>query len=237
MGFVAREIGGVYVNRNHKGDPNARPPFVVTEPKKQREALEFLERQVFGPEAYQFPPKLYDFLGSTHWKHWGMRGFGRPDFPVNQTVLLMQEHVLGQVLSPITLSRILDSEAKTPGDQDAFTAAELLQGLTGSIFSEIDTLEKLKDGKFTDRKPAISSLRRNLQQCFFEQLADLAMGSSGAPSDCQTVATVELAGLEARLKQVLAGKAQLDTYTRSHLGDLATRILKVLDARPTLPRP
>jgi len=24
MGFVVREIGGIYVNRNHKGDPNAR---------------------------------------------------------------------------------------------------------------------------------------------------------------------------------------------------------------------
>ena len=61
MGFVARDIGGVYVNRNHKGDPNARPPFVVVEPKKQREALEFLEQQVFGPEAYQFPDQALRF--------------------------------------------------------------------------------------------------------------------------------------------------------------------------------
>jgi hypothetical protein len=237
MGFVAREVGGVYVNRNHKGDPNAQPPLIVVEPKKQREALEFLEKQVFGPEAYRFPDKIYEFLGPTHWKHWGMRGAGRPDFAINETVSMMQEQILGQVLSPITLSRILDSEAKTPNSQDAFTAAELLQGLTGSIFSELDTIEKNKDTKFTDRKPAISNLRRNLQQRYFEILADMAMGSSGAPSDCQTVATVELAGLETRLKQVLAGKAPLDTYSRSHLGDLATRILKVLDARPIQPRP
>ena len=63
------------------------------------------------------------------------------------------------------------------------------------------------------------------------------MGNAAAPTDCQMVATVELAGLESRLKQVLAGKVQLDTYSRSHLGDLATRILKVLDARPIQPRP
>ena len=73
MGFVAREIGGVYMNRNHKGDPNGQPPFVVVEPKKQREALELLRHQVFGPEAYQLPDKLYDYIGVTHWKHWGMR--------------------------------------------------------------------------------------------------------------------------------------------------------------------
>ena len=43
------------------------------------------------------------------------------------------------------------------------------------------------------------------------------MGNSGAPSDCQTVAAAELKGLQIRLKRVLAGKAQLDTYTRAHL--------------------
>ena len=132
----------------------------------------------------------------------------------------MQDHVLGELLSPSTLSRILDSEAKTPGSQDAFTAAELLQGLTGSIFSELDAIEKTKDGKFDDRKPAIGNLRRNLQQQYFEHLADLAMGSTAAPSDCQTVATVELAGLESRLKQVLAGKDAV-----GHLQPLAPRRL------------
>ena len=63
------------------------------------------------------------------------------------------------------------------------------------------------------------------------------MGNAGAPADCQTVAAVELQAWKTRLKQVLAGKAQLDTYTRSHLSDLATRIRKVLDARLELQRP
>ena len=47
------------------------------------------------------------------------------------------------------------------------------------------------------------------------------MGNSFAPSDCQTVAYAELVALEVRVKQVLAGKAELDTYTRSHLTELA----------------
>jgi len=234
MEFVARDIGGVYVNRNHKGDPNARPPFVIVEAKKQREALEFLEQQVLGPEAYQFPPQLYNFLGASHWKHWGMKDLGRPDFPVHNFVLIMQNQVLTQVLAPITLSRLLDAEAKTPANEDAFTAAELLESLTGSIFRETD---KLQAGKFTNRTPAISSLRRNLQQLYFEHLADLAMGNTGAPSDCQTVAATELKGLQVRLGRVLAGKAQLDAYSRAHLTDLFSRIRKVLDARINLQRP
>ena len=62
MEFVARFIGGVYVHRDHKGDPNARPPFVIVEPKKQREALAFLEPTGLRPrgvpishEALQLP--------------------------------------------------------------------------------------------------------------------------------------------------------------------------------------
>jgi hypothetical protein len=234
MGFVARYIGGVYENRNHKGDPNAQPPFVLVEPKKQREAVEFLEKEVFGPDAYQFSPKLINDLGASHWKHWGMKGAGRADFAIHDFVLAMQSNVLNQILSPVTLSRLLDAETKTPADKDAFTAAELLEGLTGSIFRET---EKLQAGKFTNRTPAISSIRRNLQQQYYECLAALALGNAEAPADCQTVAVAELKGLQGRLERFLGGKAQLDTYTRAHVTDLVARIRKVLDARVNQQRP
>jgi hypothetical protein len=249
MHYVARFIGGVYVNRSHKGDPNAQPPLVVTEATKQREALEFLEQQVFGPEAYHFPAKLYNYLVPAFWMHWGANPSTRKDLPVHDLVLAMQINVFDQILSPSTLSRLIDSELKVPPKQDVFTAADLLQGLTASIFSET---EKLQEGKFTNREPAISSLRRDLQREYFQRLADMAMGSikvthrmgpsksitmEDAPVDCQAVAYTELQALEARLKKALAGKAQLDTYTRSHLTELAARIHKVLDARIELERP
>jgi hypothetical protein len=227
MGFVTRYIGGSYEYRDHKGDPNARPPFVVVEAKKQRDALALLDREVFGPEAYQIPTKLYNYLAPSHWTHWGQHYEGRPDIAIHEMVLQWQDRVLGHLLSPITLSRLLDSEMKVPADQDVFQAAELLQGLTSAIFRET---EKLQKGRFTNRTPAISSLRRSLQQAYFERLADLALGEANAPSDCQTVARAELEALETRLKQVLAGKAELDTYTRAHLNDLVARIRKVLDA-------
>ena len=164
-----------------------------------------------------------------------MKSTGRPDFAVHDMVLTMQSHVLSQVLSPITLSRLLDAEMKTPADQDAFTAAELLESLTASIFRET---EKLQAGKFTNRAPAISSLRRNLQQQYFEQLADLAMGNSGAPSDCQTVAATELKGLQIRLSTRPQRQGPVGhLHSRSHLTDLSTRIRKVLDARINLQRP
>ena len=234
VGYVVRFIGGVYVHRDHKGAPNARPPFVVTEAKKQREALDFLDRHVLGPDAFQFPPKLFDYLAPSRWSHWGVKRVKRPDFPVHDTVLNLQDHVLMRVLSPITLSRLLDSELKVPVDQESFTAAELLDRLTAIVFKEA---ENLKEGKFTNRKPAIDSLRRNLQQRYFRRLADLALGKAKAPTDCRALAAAELDQLEVRLREVLGGKAELDDYTRAHLSELAARIRKVLDARLDLEQP
>ncbi len=59
------------------------------------------------------------------------------------------------------MDRLHDSELNVPADQDALTTAELLDRLTKAIFSEVD---KMPEGEYTNRKPAISSLRRNLQR-------------------------------------------------------------------------
>ncbi len=55
MGFVAREIGGIYVNRNHKGDPNGAAAVDRDRAEEAAASPEVLEKRVFGPEAYQFP--------------------------------------------------------------------------------------------------------------------------------------------------------------------------------------
>ena len=228
MQLASRFVGGVYVHRDHKGDPNARPPFVVVDAQRQRNALALVQKEVLGPDSYQFPPELYNHLAPSKWSHWGVSTLDRADYAVHEIILSWQDRVLGQLLSTTTLFRLVDSELKVAADQDAFTAADLIEGLTAAIFAET---EKLKDGKYTNRKPAINSLRRSLQRRYFQRLSNLAMGNTSAPDDCQTVAYAELEALEARIKKVLAGRAQLDTYTRAHLEESATRIRKVLDAR------
>jgi hypothetical protein len=153
---------------------------------------------------------------------------------VHETIALWQQRVLDQLLSPLTLTRLHDSELKVPPDQDAFSAAELIERLTRAVFAELD---QLGQGEFTNRKPAVSSLRRNLQRIYLRRLAAIAMGNSGAPDDCQTVAFAELSALEPRLNAALQGQAHLDTYTRAHLVESASRIRKVLEADLALRAP
>jgi len=141
------------------------------------------------------------------------------------------------LLSSVTLKRMHDAELKAPPDADVMTAAELLQRLTKSIFSEVETT---KEGDYTNRKPAVSSMRRNLQRSYLEELTKLALGSTSAPQDCQTVAYSELSNLQVRIKSLLDNQpvsSKLDTYSRAHLQESAARIAKVLDARFQLPTP
>jgi hypothetical protein len=234
MHVAARFIGGVYVHRDHKGDPGNRPPLAVVEAARQREALALLKEEVFGPSAYQLPTELLNRLAPPKWVHWGTRPNGQVDYPVHDVILGWQDRILSQLLSSQTLTRLVDSELKVPADQDAFTAADLIHELSTVVYQEVD---KLGDGKFTNRKPAISSLRRNLQRRYFERLAMISLGQAPAPADCVALANLELEGLESRIKTSLAGKAELDGYTQSHLKDLLGRIQKVRDARVPMSGP
>ncbi len=232
--FASRYIGGVYVNRSHKGDAKAADPYVIVEPKKQRDALKLVVEQVFNDAPFQFPPSLYNHLAATRWSHWGSEVPQRNDYPVHEVIALWQDRILQQVLSPLTLSRVSDSELKVPADQDAFTSAELIHGLTAAIFAEVD---KPPTGDFTNRKPAISALRRNLQRIYLKRLAALAMGDSPAPQDCQTIAYSELKSLDERINKLLKDNTKLDDYSKAHLLETADRITKVTDARLMLKAP
>jgi len=234
MQIASRLIGGVYENRSHRGDPGAKPPFVIVEPARQREALALLQEHVFGEKSYEFPAELYNMLSGSRWVHWGMKEVDRVDFPVMESILGWQDRILGHLLSHVTLSRLTDSDLKVPAEQDAFTPAELLNGLSAAVFRELDHLQQ---GEFTARKPAISSLRRALQRRYLERLGALAMASSPAPEDCQALSYAQLQTIEARINAVLSGKARLDPYTQTHLKESVTWIRKVLDARMQLPSP
>ncbi|MDZ4818662.1 MAG: zinc-dependent metalloprotease [Planctomycetota bacterium] len=234
MFHASRNVGGIYVSRSHKGDAGAKAPFIVVDPKQQREALALMDQLVFSDAPFQFPPNLYNHLAATRWSHWGTDPVLRPDYAVHETIAMWQERILQQLLSPLTLQRIYDSELKVPADQDAFTSAELIRSLTKSIFGET---EKLQGGDYTERKPAISSLRRNLQRSYLQQLSQLAMGETSAPADCQSVALAELKDLQERINKLTAGNVKLDTYTKAHLAESSSRIGKVVEAKLNLSQP
>jgi hypothetical protein len=243
LAFVARYPGGIYVHRDHKGDANGRPPFKPVEAAKQREAMKLLSESAFNLPPLP-PPEVLNALAASRWSHWGMREPRRLDYPVHAQIEQMQANILSQLLSTSTLNRLHDGELKLAADADAYTLAEHLRSIVESIFTE--WREAPKPGEYTNRKPYISSVRRNLQRTALKRLAGLInappstaglaalLGGSatGVPEDARTIVRMYLGEMDKQITTLLAAQdVKLDDYSRAHLLDSQERIRKLLSAQ------
>jgi len=142
----------------------------------------------------------------------------------------MQASALTMLLNPQTVQRVYDYELFVPADEDALTLSELMQSVTESIWSELG--EDIS-GSYSDRKPMISSLRRNLQREHLARLIDMAFADSGFNSSSKPVrmlATMHLRHVKEGVDGVLESRDGLDSYTRAHLEEISVRVGKALEA-------
>ncbi|MCY2963980.1 MAG: zinc-dependent metalloprotease [Planctomycetota bacterium] len=233
LAYVSRFPGGIYVHRDHKGDPNGRTPFVPVEAARQRDAMKLLTESAFNVPALP-PPAVLNSLASSRWSHWGTRDVARLDYPVHSQIANAQNNILTQLLASNTLTRLADTELKVAPDADLYTLAEHLRMLVDGVFTEVR--EAHKPGEYTNRKPYIGSLRRNLQRNALRRLAGTINGGSGfVPEDVRTLVRMHLVDLDKQLTALLAAQdVKLDDYTRAHLQDSQERIKKALTAQLVL---
>jgi len=231
LSMLANWVGGVFVSRDHKGDPNGRPPLRVVPAADQRAALDWVIKHAFYDDAFGLKPELLAHMTDAKWRDMG-RVSQDATWPIHDRVMGIQASVLTMLMNPTVLRRVYDNEFRVPSDQDALTLPELLEKTAASIWSECT--QKVEE-KTTARKPAISSLRRNLQREHVERLIDLSMpgaGSSAAYKPIQNLAVGELRKLHASIEKFLADSGEnLDAYTRAHLSETATEIKKALDSQ------
>jgi hypothetical protein len=143
----------------------------------------------------------------------------------------IQSSTLTMLMNPTTLRLVYDNELRTPADVDVLTLPELLDTIGAAIWAELD---KPPAQATTARKPAVSSLRRNLQREHLERLIDLTMQSaafSAAHKPISNLALLRLRELRDRIAKTLEQKALLDPYTIAHLTEAGVRIDKALDAQ------
>ena len=225
--FAARFPGGIFVHRDHEGDPNARAPFTIVTGKEQRAGMQLVAEHVFKTPGYD--PKLLNYLPTTHWSHWGLAYPYRLDYPISEYVATMQSAILNELFDPMTMERLHDNELKSVSDNERYTLAEHLRSLVATIFSE---WKDGKAGKYTDASPYIPAFRRNLQRIAVKDLAYLVQERYSGPEDARTLSRMHLQTLESQIEAILKKKdVELDDYTRAHLLDSQKRISQVLNAQ------
>ena len=228
--FVSRLPGGVYVHRDHKGDNQARTPFKIVEAAHQRAAMKLLAETTLTAPKYD--PQLLNSLAATRWRHWGVTEAFRVDYPIHENVARMQNRILMQLLSPLTLTRLQDGEVKVAANEDAYTLAEHLKLLMDAIFTELNAPPA---GEFNNRNAYIPSYRRNLQRTTLKQLGNIVTTGQGFPEDARVLMRMHLTELSQKIDAALAkGDLKLDDYTKAHLLDTKQRIKQVLEATLTV---
>ncbi len=232
--IAARMVGGQVINRDHKGDPDARSPFTLVSVEKQREALAFLGETVFSDEYFRFDPELLNKLGAGRFMHWDSDQMDfNIDYNVHDRVLGIQARVLTLLVNPLILNRVHDAELKVPESEDMLTVPELLETLTATIWSELASEVR---GRTTNRQPRITSVRRNLQREYLRRLTSIQLDAPGRGlnADAHAIVRMTLKDLSKSIGATLEGSRDtLDTYTLAHLDEARHRIEKVLAAEFT----
>ncbi|MBC7835580.1 MAG: zinc-dependent metalloprotease [Phycisphaerales bacterium] len=234
LSMMGNWLGGSFVNRDKKGDPNGRAPLAVVPVAQQRAAMKFMIDNAFNDAAFGLSPDLLSRMTVDKW--WDAGGesmiFEEPTFPVHDRVMGIQASVLTMMLNPTTLKRIYDNEFRIPADQDALTLPELFDTVSAAIWTELDAKPT---AAFSPRQPMVSSLRRNLQREHLDRLIDLTLPGSafGAASrPVSNLASAKLREVREKVGKLTTGDAgsKLDAYTRAHLAEAGIRIDKALDA-------
>ena len=227
--MMANWLGGTFVNRDKKGDPGDRKPVTVVPAEKQRDALKFIVENTFFDEAYGLTPELLEHMSSDHFGGFSFSINSEHSWPIHDRVMGIQASALSQIMNPTTLRRVYDNEFRVPSDEDALTLHEILNTVSQGVWQEV---EKAPKGKFSVRKPAISSLRRNLQSEHLQRLFDLGAQRSrtAAMKPIANLAVMAIKELEPKLKKA-AENGKYDAYTKAHLTDSHTRVTKWLEAQ------
>jgi ribosomal protein S18 acetylase RimI-like enzyme len=219
MGHVAKNIGGIY--ENPKTVEQEGVIYEYTPAATQREAMEFLNRQLFTTPKWLLDENILADIGET---------------PV-QVIYRSQDAVLNRLISAHTLNKLLAGEAATGAS--AYKITDFFGDMQNDIFTEVKNSQ------------AIDVYRRNLQKLYVQKLIDLVKPKpaieniivipaggrrAGAgqqreleQTDAVSVAKAQLRLINNMIKTALPNTS--DSMSSYHLQDLSDRINEALNPK------
>jgi hypothetical protein len=215
MGHVAKYVGGI--EETPKTVEEKGPIYEIVSKAKQKEAVEFLNKNLFNTPGWLINNDIFDRTGLN-----GLQIIGS-----------QQDNILNRLFATSTLSKLIDAE--TEKGSSAYTMVELFNDLKNGIWSELPSRRK------------IDVYRRNLQKSYVDVVGGilsprggsgsiiiiLGGGGSGGgnvdKSDIKSLVRAHLTTLRAEARAASTGIA--DPMSRYHLQDIVARIDKALDPK------
>ncbi|HEY6504137.1 MAG TPA: zinc-dependent metalloprotease [Chitinophagaceae bacterium] len=215
MGHVAKYVAGIM--ETPKTVEEQGPVYEIVPEAKQKEAVDFLNKQLFTTPAWLINPDIFSRTGMS-----GLSVVGN-----------IQDNMLSRLLSTRTLNKMVEAEASL--GNNAYQITEFFSDLKKGIWSELP-----------GRKP-IDVYRRNLQKAYVNMLVNiLNPPSQGSPfsgggisimiittggdkSDVKSVIRAHLTSLRAEINAAAAGTT--DQMSKFHLQDISKRIDNALNPK------
>jgi hypothetical protein len=214
MGHVGRHVGGIQLTP--KTAEQEGPVYEFTPEAKQREAVDFISKQLFTTPIWLINNDI----------------FSRTGLKPLSVIGDIQDNSLRRFLNTGTLTKLIDQEASI-GDK-AYTVSELLADLKKGVWSEVSA-----------RRP-IDMFRRNLQKSYVNILDGLLNpssptgggtiivfgGGAGVSIDKSDIKSILRAHLTSLRSEARAAVTVIpDNMTKLHLQDIAVRIDNILDPK------
>jgi hypothetical protein len=220
MGHVAKNIGGIY--ENPKSVEETGFVYETTPAATQKEAMEFLDRQLFTTPTWLVDNTILDQIGSN-----------------GVTVIYRaQDAVLNRILSEHTLNKLLVAESK---DKTAYKITDFFGDMQNTIFRELRTtapidiyrrnLQKLYVDKLID---IVNPAPEPAPTATVPTGGGRRGGGFGAPRELEQTDVVSVAKAELRLINThikAALPATTDNMSNYHLQDLSERITAALNPK------
>jgi hypothetical protein len=212
---VTRIVGGL--NRQEKAVSQRGPVWTPVPKARQREAMQFLNDEVFTTPQYLIDPSILRKIES--------------DGNINR-VANAQARALSSLVSNTRLQRMVEYEALAENPAEVYTLGEMLTDLRRGLWKEI------YDGKPVD------AYRRRLQSVYLEAMASkikppaqpsgqanplaaLAGGGATSTRDFRGLLKDEMRVLDRELETAIARTT--DRTTRAHLADARDQIREMLE--------
>ncbi|MBW8687097.1 zinc-dependent metalloprotease [Chitinophaga rhizophila] len=210
VGHVVRNVGGEYHYEKITSQPG--PTYVPVEYKRQKEAVAFLDKELFTTPEWLNEKSLMDKI---------------PDrFGID--LIEMQRSVLNGIFNRVRMTSMLGAQFDSKTTNKVYTVEELMQDMDKVIFRE------LYEGK------SVSFYRRNLQKVYINKLLDLVYPTDNMDqmiSGITQMYTYYMTDLSNIMRATLTKELQLiskyqnhpgmDKETQRHLKDLAYKIKKI----------
>ncbi|MGV3528557.1 MAG: zinc-dependent metalloprotease [Flavisolibacter sp.] len=216
MGHVAKNIGGIETTPKMQEEPGV---VVVFTPKaRQKEAMQFLQTQLFKTPKWLVDNNISDYTGNSKLT----------------TVSNVQDNVLSRLLSNSTFTKLLRFEAEGTG---AYTLNEMVTDLRKGIWSELAARQAIDIYRRNLQKSFVEKMISNLEEPEQQQGAapQAGRGGFGASSnyskttDAMSIAKAQLRTLQAEIRAALP--LYKDVASKAHLQDINDRITQALNPK------